>query len=319
VRVLVTGGNGFLGRHVVAALRERGRTVRVLDVAPALDATAGVEQVTADLVTSPGLDAACAGVDVVVHLAARMRGSGDEIVNGTVEGSRRLLEAMARSGTSRLVLASSFSVYDWSRLAGPLDERTPTLDAAEGRRGDPYARAKTLQERLAREHAVRYGWTLTILRPAVLWGRGVWGEFMLGRRIGPLQLVVAPRAPIRLLYVENAADAFAQAAERTDPGEQVYNLIDPQDVSTWRFAGIVKSGLGGVRAPVPYRLGLWLARIAAGLLPGPERLPYLLDPVRFEALHRPARCDAQRARESLGWRPRFGFEAALLRVRAARA
>ena len=55
-----------------------------------------------------------------------------------------------------------------------------------------------------------------MLRPAVLWGDGVWGEFLIGARLGPVQTVIAPRAPIRLVYVENAADAFARAAARSD-------------------------------------------------------------------------------------------------------
>jgi UDP-glucose 4-epimerase len=318
VKALVTGGNGFLGRHVVAALRAAGARVRVLDLVPR-DGPSEVEQLTADLLVSRELESAFAGVDVLVHLAASMRGADDEVIRNTVEGSRRLFEAMTRTPTSRVVLASSLSVYDWSKVGDALDEEGETLDPATARAYDGYAQAKTLQERLAREFAGRHGWTLTVLRPAVLWGRGVWGEFLIGRRLGPVQMVVAPRAPIRLVYVENAADAFVRAAERSDGGERILNLIDPPEVTTWRHAGIVQRHRGGVRVPIPYALGLLAARLAARLLRSSTQLPYFLQPLRFEALHKPARCSSIRAREALGWHPRFTFAEAVARAEASDA
>jgi len=69
VKVLVTGGNGFLGSHVVSALRGMGEAVRVLDCIPR-ELPSDVEQFIANLVTSDNLEAAFDGVDVLVHLAA---------------------------------------------------------------------------------------------------------------------------------------------------------------------------------------------------------------------------------------------------------
>jgi UDP-glucose 4-epimerase len=317
VKALVTGGNGFLGRHVVAALREAGASVRVLDLVRR-DGPPEVEQLTVDLLASNELEAAFAGIDVLVHLAASTRGPDAEMIHNTVEGSRRLFEAMARTATSRVVLASSFSVYDWSKVGASLDEDAPTLDPTTLGAYDGYAQAKTLQERLARELAARHGWTLTVLRPAVLWGAGVWGEFLIGARLGPVQTVIAPRTPIRLVYVENAADAFARAAARNDGGERIVNLIDPPAVSTWRYAGIVGRHRGGLRLPLPYLLGMLGARLAAVFLRG-STLPYLLQPLRFEALHKPVQVASERARGALGWAPRYRFDEALARAESAHA
>jgi nucleoside-diphosphate-sugar epimerase len=314
VKALVTGGNGFLGRHVVDALREAGAGVRVLDRVPRTGLS-GVEQVTLDLLEDD-LAAAFTGIDVLVHLAASTDGPADELIRNTVEGSRRLLEAMARTPTRRIVLASSFSVYDWSKLGDTLDEDAATLDAASAQAYDAYAQAKSRQERLARDFAARHGWTLTVLRPAVLWGRGVWGEFLIGRRIGPLQAVVAPRAPIRLIYAENAADAFVCAAQRERGEEQVFNVIDPPALTTWRYAGIVQRRRGGLRVPVPYRLGLLGVRLVSTLLRDSSRLPSFLRPQMFEALHKPVRCSSARLEQTLGWSPRFRFVEALARAEA---
>ena len=179
---------------------------------------------------------------------------------------------------------------------------------------DGYAQAKTLQEQLTRDLARQHDWTLTVLRPAVIWGGGIWGEFLLGKRLGVLQTVVAPSAPIRLVYVENAVDAFVRAAQRTDGSELILNLIDDPQVTAWRYACIVQRQLGGVPVPLPYALGLITARIASLILGGSRRLPYFLQPRLFEALHKPVTCSNRRLREALGWTPRFTFDEALART-----
>jgi nucleoside-diphosphate-sugar epimerase len=318
VKVLVTGGNGFLGSYIVNALRDRGDVVRVLDFF-SREARSDVEPFTADLVTSSNLEAAFDGVDVLVHLAASMRGRTEEVIHNTVEGSRRLLDAMARTTTRRIVLASSFSVYDWSKLGASMSEDDEILDQSSMQAYDGYAQAKTLQERLTRDFAQRNGWTLTVLRPAALWGRGVWGEFLIGKRIGRAQTVVAPSTPIRLVYIENAVDAFVLATTRTGSGELILNVIDDPQITSWRYAGIVQRRVGGVRVPLPYTLGLFTARLASLLTWGSRRLPYFLQPRRFEALHKPVACSSRRLREALGWTPRYTFDEALARTESQHA
>lgn len=318
MKILVTGGNGFLGSYIVNALRERGEVVRVLDFI-SRDGPSDVEQFTADLVTSGNLEAAFDGVDVLVHLAASMRGRTDEMIHNTVEGSRRLLDAMTRTTTRCIVLASSFSVYDWSKLGTSMSEDDEILDQSTMQAYDGYAQAKTLQEQLTRDFARRNGWTLTVLRPAALWGRGVWGEFLIGKRIGMAQIVVAPSTPIRLVYIENAVDAFVLATRRTGGGELILNVIDDPQITSWRYAGIVQRRVGGVRVPLPYTLGLFTARLASLLTYGSRRLPYFLQPRRFEALHKPVACSSRRLREALGWTPRYTFDEALARTESQRA
>jgi len=290
-----------------------GESVRVLDRVPS-EHPSDVEQFTANLLTSDNLEAAFDEVDALVHLAASMRGPTDEIIRNTVEGSRRLLEAMARTTTRRIVLASSFSVYNWSKLGHSVSEDDEILDRSTMQFCDGYAQAKSLQERLTRDLARHHDWTLTVLRPATIWGQGVWGEFLIGKRLGVMQTVVAPSAPIRLVYVENAVDAFVRAARRTDRGELILNVIDDLQVTTWRYAGIVQRALGGVRVPLPYALGLYTAKLASLLLGSSRRLPYFLKPLQFEALHKPVTCSSSRLRAALGWTPRFTFDEALVRT-----
>src|SRR6185369_6675413 len=129
MRALVTGANGFLGRHVVTALLARGIEVRAM-VRPAtrLDAlgwSSSVEIFRADLRTSRDLPRAFEDVDVLIHLAAVVSGGEDAQFAGTVAGTERLLDAMATVACRRLVLCSSFSVYNYSAVRGTLDEDSP--------------------------------------------------------------------------------------------------------------------------------------------------------------------------------------------------
>jgi uncharacterized protein YbjT (DUF2867 family) len=83
--VLVTGGTGALGRHVVARLRDLSREVRVLSRGPSLKQANGIEYVTGDLSSGEGLTPAVAGVDVIVHCASSRSGDAD--------ATRKLVEA----------------------------------------------------------------------------------------------------------------------------------------------------------------------------------------------------------------------------------
>jgi nucleoside-diphosphate-sugar epimerase len=129
LKVLVTGARGFLGQHVVAALLQRGHSIRVL-IRPttSIDDLACADQVTAaggDLRGSGSLAPAFNDVEALVHLTARAVGSRSSQMADTVVGAERLLETMAGSMTRRLVLASSFSVYGWSEIQDTLTEDAP--------------------------------------------------------------------------------------------------------------------------------------------------------------------------------------------------
>lgn len=284
MRVLVTGSRGLLGSHLVPSLRREHIQVRTLDRS-AGSTIEGVETVQADLTSGTDLTRALQGVDTLVHLAARQTGSDEEIHRDTVEGTRRLLAALGESECRRIVLVSSFSVYDWSRMGASICVDAPLLNERSLAAQDGYARAKWRQERLVREVARDRGWDLTVLRPAVIRSDGVDGGFLVGPRLGPLRVVVAPRAKIRVVHVNTVVRAIVDALARPVAGETILNVIDAPTWSTWEYAG----RLGGLRMPLPYGVGMIIARIASALALGSDRLPYVLQPARFEALHRPVR------------------------------
>jgi UDP-glucuronate 4-epimerase len=179
-KVLVTGGAGFIGSHLVEALVERGDSVRVLDsfdpyYDPAIKRRniAGVlphiELLEGDLRDLELLGRAVRGVDSVVHLAARagVRSSLERPVSYmqvNVAGTQGLLEAMRAAGVSHLVAASSSSVYG-SRRQGPFRESDVL-----GIPASPYAASKHAMEIICRTWQQLYDLQLTMLRFFTVYG-----------------------------------------------------------------------------------------------------------------------------------------------------
>lgn len=308
MRILVTGAGGFLGTQVVAELLERGHEVRALlrpaaGAAPA-DWHGRADVVRADLRSIGEPMVLFAGVEVVVHLAAAMRGTAEAQFAGTVIGTERLLEAMQRaSGPRRLVLASSCSVYDWSAARARLDEAGP-IEARPFER-DGYAIAKIWQERVARRIAQRNGWTLTVLRPGFIHGSGGPVVAGAGLMLGRAFIVIGPFNTLALTEVRNCARAFADAAEKGVAG--TYNIVDDERISAWRYAGeLLQGGGASFRIPVPYLGGIGLAHVAQAISrllyrAHGGKLPGVLIPRRYRARFRPLRFDNARAKAELGW------------------
>jgi nucleoside-diphosphate-sugar epimerase len=321
--ILVTGAGGFLGRHVVAALLGRGHRVRALirpttrvDDLPWADR---VDVFRGDLRAPGPLDPAFDGADVLVHLAARVGGSDGAQMADTVVGTERLLEAMARSSTRRLVLASSFSVYDWSAVRGTLTEESPLAQADLYRR-DGYTIAKTWQERVVRRLSREHNWDLTVLRPGFIWGRDRAYFSGLGQQVGRWHLVVGPSTRPPLTYVENCSDCVAAAVEDPRAIGETFNIVDNHDVSSWRYLGesLRRNGARAHRIPVPYTVALAGSLLADAinrrLFRGRAKLPGLFIPCRFRARFKPLRFGTRKLREGLGWAPPFDFASCLERT-----
>ena len=173
MRVLVTGGAGYVGTAVVAALLKRGDQVTVLDrlvfgcpyAAPRL----GLEVWQGDVRDDTALDALVPGHDAVVHLAFASNDPLYELDPRTADAinlapTRSLLQRASRAGVRRFVFLSSCSVYGRA-LATIVDECTPPSPLTD------YARHKLYCEGMVGAEAVRSGLVCTILRPATACGR----------------------------------------------------------------------------------------------------------------------------------------------------
>jgi UDP-glucose 4-epimerase len=154
-RVLVTGGSGFLGSHLVDALLERGHEVTVFDRTPSRWLPSGAQMVTGDLGDLAGLTEVVRGHQVVYHLAgfadlnaARTRPL--DTVHANIVGTVHLLEAMRAVGAERFLFASTVYVYS--------------------REGGFYRCSKQACEQYIDEYAATYGIRYTVLRYGSLYG-----------------------------------------------------------------------------------------------------------------------------------------------------
>jgi nucleoside-diphosphate-sugar epimerase len=321
VKVLVTGANGFLGRHVVAALLDRGHAVKVL-LRPRTELgrlpwAQRVEVHRGDLRSPSTLEGALDGVETLVHLAGSPAAGAGQLFASAVVGTETLVGRMRESGVRRMVLASSFSVYDLAASHSPVNEQAPLRDAARAD-GDGYSRAKLWQERVARRASLDQDFDLVVLRPGLLWESGRTAVPSMGLSLGPVHVSVGPRTRLRLVHVENAAAAFAAAVERPEETGATINLVDPDTPTAWRHLGeCLRRDGGGVRAPVPYAVAAATVaavhRLAVALLGPAARLPAVLVPARFAARFKPLTYSTDAAAELLGWRPPVTYREGLQR------
>jgi UDP-glucose 4-epimerase len=312
MRVLITGANGFLGRHVVRAVADRGHQVRAL-----VRSTANVprwpdrvETVVGDL-RRRDLSSLVADIDAVIHLAASVRGDDETQFINTVVATENLLEAVRLASIDRFVLCSSFAVYDWRRASDLLDEETPLESDLYAR--DGYAIAKSWQEKLVRRYAAQHGWQLTVLRPGFLWGPENPWIAGTGHSFGKWHVVIGGGRELPITYVANCAECIAIAVDHPAAAGETFNVVDDERVTAWRYMGraLRATGTAGRRIYVPYWFGLalatvasWIGRLIFGVT---AKLPGLLVPIRYRARFRPLRFTSQKVQTRLGWRPRWSF------------
>jgi UDP-glucose 4-epimerase len=314
MKVLVSGAGGFLGRHTVARLLGNGHSVRAIirpqSAAPAW--SGHVDMFRADLRAHQNLTGAFTDIDVVLHLASATSGGEDAQFLSTVIGTERLLDAMSKSSTRRLILVSSLVVYDWTHAKGVLDENTPLLKKPYGM--GAYTIAKAWQERVVSKYAAAYSWDLTILRPGFIWGPEHARIAGMGRHVGRFYVMFGPLTRLPLTHVLNCADCIVKILDSPNVAGETFNVVDNDDIRVWRYVReyVKRADPSGVLIPLPYAFGLGLARLASltsRLLFGERgRLPSLLTSSRFEAQFKPIRFSNKKLRQKVNWKPPLHFD-----------
>jgi nucleoside-diphosphate-sugar epimerase len=327
---LVTGSNGFLGPFVVDRLLGRGSSeVRCL-VLPGTS-RARLDEVAAQ---HPGADLRvveghlssveeCAkllpGVDVVVHLAAAMKGTPEHIFSSTVVATQNLLEAIRHAPEGqrpRVVHCSSFAVYGVADLprGSTIDETTP-LEPHPDRR-DLYAQAKLRQEKLFHEYATQHGLQAAIARPGVIYGPG--GPPM-SSRVGffarGVFVELGGKNLLPLSYVENCAEALAVIAERGRFTCDIYNVHDDELLSCDAYLDRFERDVRKVRTVrLPYGATRAIAQVLGALRTASRgRLPAPLSPYAVDTTWKKHRFSNARL-HAIGWSPRVSTDEGLRRT-----
>jgi nucleoside-diphosphate-sugar epimerase len=264
MRILVTGGSGFVGRVLLQHLAAQGHALRALvrsDAAQRTVEACGAQAVLGDITEQAALAAACDGVDQVVHLAALVRESGSRrlFYEVNVEGTRSLLEAARRAGARRFVHMSTEAVLlDGSPLVD-VDETRAIPELPVG----PYAWSKALAEELV-SAADRPGFTCIALRPRLIWGKGdstLTPRLLEAARSGKFAWIDGGAALTSTCHVRNVCAGVMCALRRDAPGG-VYFLSDGEPISFRAFLGSVMRA-HGVEPPTR-AVPRWLALSIAG-------------------------------------------------------
>jgi UDP-glucose 4-epimerase len=260
-RVLVTGGAGFVGATLVRRLVTSGHTVRVLDnlSTGAASHLAGVdaELVEGDIRDITALDAAVAGMESVVHLAAAgsvVQSVVDPAMNFDVNvvGTFRVLDAARRAGIGRTVLASTGGAL--------IGEATPPVsETSLPKPISPYGASKLAGEGYAHAFAKAYGLGTVALRFANVYGP--WS----GRKKGAITLffhAIHSGEPIVIYgdgsssrdytHVDDIASALQLALERDVPGGTVLHIASGVETTARQLADLCRSAAGVPDHPVSY-------------------------------------------------------------------
>lgn len=312
MEVLVVGGNGFVGRHLVQALRERGDRVRVLALAGEDASWMRDRRVTVHRgdVRDPGsLAAAFRGAQGVFNLAAMMdvwRPIGDyRAVN--VDGAANVGKAALAANVRRLVHMSSSSVYGMG-LGRPANERFPLRPF-----DDPYPVTKAEGDRTIQRMIAEQGLPAVIIRPDQIFGPGDrlhFGQMADRLRAGRSILVGPGDNAMPFVYVSDVIDALLLALDHPRATGEAFNITNDRPLTQLEFLSAIASEIGA-RAPrfrVPYR-ALYAAGFAAERLAtaarSTRRPPITRLGVAFFGTDN--RYDIRKARFQLGFVPRVSI------------
>lgn len=330
-KVLVTGGTGFVGRHLLPRLLDAGAQVTCLTRAcsRAAHLPRDVKATQADLRCGTGLEQALSGQEVVIHMAALLFGlSWQDFLHANAQAAFSLAQALSRlkaggePGPARFVLVSSLAACGPSAVSPGVTEATPPAPVSA------YGWSKLLSEQILGRVL---GDALVTLRPPIIYGSGDKGLLPVFKGVQK-GWAVSPgafrRFPVSVVHAWDMAQAVLCCCREEASG--VYHVNDGAEYSMERFCRAMGAALGRgadagrarevrvIRMPLPIMAVTAAASTALGhartiflsRLRGqePGRAPaWNLDKYR-EARQPGWLCDAARIRQELGYAPLVSLE-----------
>ncbi|HTQ02471.1 MAG TPA: NAD(P)-dependent oxidoreductase [Polyangiaceae bacterium] len=318
--VLVTGGSGFLGSHVVEQLSRAGRPVRALVRKSSdtrfLRSLPHVELVEGAVDDAASVKRAAAGVTGIVHAAGLVKArSGEEFMRVNRGGTENLLDAAleSRATVRRFVLVSSLAALRPSDASG-----TPVPEDAEPRPVTDYGKSKLAAERAALARKAEL--PLVILRPPAIYGprdREILAFFK-SIKLGVLPLLGSTQNRLSMIYGSDCAAACIAGLDRDVPSGSVYH-VDDGSVHTLEELIMLAERAMGKKARLRFHLPRKLvetAALGAELYGRATNRAVMLTRDKLNELFEQWVCDSARARRELAWEPQVTFEDGVARTMA---
>ncbi|MDD3375244.1 MAG: SDR family oxidoreductase [Candidatus Omnitrophica bacterium] len=301
-KILVTGASGFIGRNLCASLRARGYFVRVAIRNNMHDVFGADEYIE---ISDVGLEAdwaqALIGIDVVIHLAARVHVVKESAADSlevfrkvNVLGTKRLAEQSVKAGVKRFFFMSSIGVN------GEVDSGKPFAEQDTPCPVSAYAISKWEAEQILCEVVRGTGMEIVIFRPTLVYGPSAPGNF------ARLMRLVKLKAPLpfggfknlrSFLYVGNLVDAIITCMTHPRAVGETFLLSDGEDVSTPDLIQMIAVSMNKkvVLFPFPQSVLKTLCKII-----GKDK--------ELEKLTGNLTVDCSKIRNLLGWKPPFTME-----------
>lgn len=303
LKVMVTGASGFVGKSLTAQLIHQGHSICAVTRSKATAIEGAEVLMVGSIDGKTNWTAALHGVDVVIHLAARVHIMAERSANPlaefrkvNVEGTRHLAESTAKAGVKRFVYASSIKV-NGEQTTIPfteLDELNPQ---------DAYGVSKWEAEQALYKISAETGLEVVVVRSPLVYGAGVKGNFSHMIRVlkKGFPLPFASVKNLRsLIYVENLVDALVLCATHPKAAGQRYLVSDGEDVSTPDLLRKSSIALGKSAKLLP--CSPMFMRLAGRLFGKSEQVEKLVGSLQV---------DSSKIRRELGWKPQFTLDEGL--------
>ncbi|NQZ14600.1 MAG: NAD(P)-dependent oxidoreductase [Alphaproteobacteria bacterium] len=294
MKIAVTGGAGFIGSRLVEHLKTAGHETLIIDTA---------HETPIDLMDQAAMSKACAGCDVIYHLAAL---HSDDVFPRSLyydvntQGTKNVIQAAKDNGIKRIIFTSTFALYGLN-TGMPTEESEPSPFNDYG------------ESKLQAEHALKE-WIeespeniATIVRPVVVFGEGNRGNvYTLLNQITKKKFVMIGRGNNRksMAYVGNVAEFLTFCLDEKQPFK-VYNYADKPDYQIKNLMGDIYTHLGWKRPSfyLPYSLGL-AAGYSFDVLTQVTGKKFPISSVRVQKFCADTTCEAERYRET-GFKPKY--------------
>ncbi len=232
MRLLITGGTGFLGSVVVRRLAEKSSNKLALLVRNETQMRRGITTVVGSLEDEQSLMRAVRGADMVVHLAALINGTSAQLDETNVQGTRKLIAACKQEGVTKFIFVSSY-----------------LADATfEG----PYAKSKRESEKLVMD----FGLDWVVLRPAIIFGTGAGPLDPLIRFVKRHWVVPVLSGKLQPVSTEDVAEALRKIIEKPKFGKR-YVIAGDTPISFESLARLIADEL---------KLSRWFVKVPAALI-----------------------------------------------------
>jgi len=313
--VLVTGATGAVGPYVVQALCEAGHTVRTFSLDKSSDDAfpPSVDERLGDVTDPVAVQSAMQGVNAVIHLAALLH-----IVNPPPElrekyerinvgGTATVVEAAAKAGIKRIVLASTIAVYGHSNCQILNEDSVPHPDTF-------YAQTKLAAEKIVLNARRTNGQPIgTVLRFGAVYGvriKGNYQRLLQSLARGRFIPIGAGRNRRTLVYDKDVANAVVLAVQHPAAAGKIYNITDGQFHTLAEIIAAICAALG--RRPPRFSIPVGPARIAAGIIEDAMRLIGRHSPISRSTIDKYTEDIAvagKRIQQELGFEPQYDLSA----------